>query len=105
VPLNTEQILFDTVKKLKIVLKNIVIFQSTNVCTAFSRMEYACAPLNTEQILSETVKKLKMVKINHFTICPFIHLREQQTVWNTFAHVCTAFSRTKYACAHWQNTC
>ena len=60
-PLNTEQIIFETVEKLKLVLKHIVL------CTAFSRMEYACAPLNTEQILCETVKKLKMVKINHFT--------------------------------------
>ena len=81
-PLNTEQIIFETVEKLKLVLKHIVL------CTAFSRMEYACAPLNTEQILCETVKKLKMVKINHFTICPFIHLYEQQIVWYTLLCIC-----------------
>jgi hypothetical protein len=36
-------------------------YASAHACTAFSRMEYACAPLNTEQILFETVEKLKIV--------------------------------------------
>ena len=38
-----------------------------------------------------------MVNKNHFTICPFIHLYEQQIVW--YSMYVLRFSRMEYACA------